>query len=384
MTKKQKILIVDDRKENLVALRQVLSGLDAEIVEATTGNQALAATLDHEFAVAILDVQMPEMDGYELAELLRSDPKSKRIPIVFLTAEMREEHDVFKGYETGAVDYIVKPFNPLILLSKVNVFLELDRQSRELRSHKALLENANKELEAFSYSVSHDLQAPLRAIVGFSRIMLEEYSPKLDDEGRRLLDVIAANSQKMGQLIDDLLAFSRLSHQQIAFAPVDLAALADDVFSELKSTEKGQRIEFKIGALPAAFGDRSMLRQVLQNLLANAIKFTRPRTKARIEFGGQAAIGETIYYVKDNGVGFNMEYAHKLFGVFQRLHGSEEFEGTGVGLAIVKRIVSRHGGRVWAKSAAKGGATFYFSLPSATENETATGGKKPAVAEEEK
>ena len=234
---------------------------------------------------------------------------------------------------------------------------------QRVRQRTAQLETSNKELEAFSYSVSHDLRAPLRAIDGFSRIVLEEYAPKLDDEGRRLLDVIAGNTHKMGQLIDDLLAFSHLSRQQTAFAPVDLAALAAAVFFELKNLEKGRRIEFKIGALPAAFGDCSLLRLVLQNLLANAIKFTRPRTRARIELAGQAGKGENIYHVKDNGVGFNMEYAHKLFDVFQRLHSSKEFEGNGVGLAIVQRIVLRHGGRVWAESGKSGGATFYFTLP---------------------
>jgi PAS domain S-box-containing protein len=225
------------------------------------------------------------------------------------------------------------------------------------------LQAANKELEAFSYSVSHDLRAPLRAIDGFSRIVLEEYAPKLDDEGRRLLGVVRTNTGKMAQLIDDLLAFSRLSRQQMAFTAVDLASLADSVFSELKSQEKERRIEFKIGALPVAHGDLSMLRQVLQNLLANAIKFTRTKPRAAIELSGRAGKAENIYAVKDNGVGFDVAYTGKLFGVFQRLHGSDEFEGTGVGLAIVQRIVCRHGGRVWAESGKKGGATFNFSLP---------------------
>jgi PAS domain S-box-containing protein len=225
------------------------------------------------------------------------------------------------------------------------------------------LESSNKELEAFSYSVSHDLRAPLRAIDGFSRIVLEEYSAKLDDEGKRLLTVVRDNTQKMGHLIDDLLAFSRLGRQQIAFVPVNLATLANVVFAELAAAEKGRRIEFKAGQFPQAYGDYPMLQQVLQNLLANAVKFTRPRAKPRIEFGGRAAGSENVYFVKDNGVGFDMEYVSKLFGVFQRLHGTDEFEGTGVGLAIVQRIVQRHGGRVWAESKDGKGATFYFSLP---------------------
>jgi light-regulated signal transduction histidine kinase (bacteriophytochrome) len=192
---------------------------------------------------------------------------------------------------------------------------------------------------------------------------MEEYYKKLDNEGRRLLDVIAGNTRKMGLLIDDLLAFSRLGRQQMAFAPVDMALLANAVFMELKSQEKERHIEFKVGALPAAFGDRAMLRQVLQNLLANAVKFTCRQARARIELGARTEKGETIYHVRDNGVGFDMAYAHKLFGVFQRLHGADEFEGTGVGLALVQRIVQRHGGRVWAESGAMGGATFFFSLP---------------------
>jgi len=229
------------------------------------------------------------------------------------------------------------------------------------------LQAANKELEAFSYSVSHDLRAPLRAIDGFSRIVLEEYAPKLDDEGRRLLGVVRTNTGKMAQLIDDLLAFSRLSRQHMAFTAVDLASLAESIFSELKSQEKERRIEFKVGALPAAHGDPSMLRQVLQNLLANAVKFTRTKPRAVIELSAKAGTAENTYMVRDNGVGFDMTYADKLFGVFQRLHSADEFEGTGVGLAIVQRIVLRHGGRVWAESKGGKGATFYFSLPAGQE-----------------
>jgi len=235
------------------------------------------------------------------------------------------------------------------------------RAAARIQQEKLLA--ANKELEAFSYSVSHDLRAPLRAIASFGKILEDEYAPRLDVEGRRILEIIIENTGKMGQLIDDLLAFSRLSRQTLAMSCFDPAPLAQEVFAELQAQEKGRKIEFKIGRLTPAFGARSMLRLVLANLLSNALKFTRGRKQARIEFSGRAEKDGNVYFVKDNGVGFDMKYVDKLFGVFQRLHASSEFEGNGVGLAIVQRIVARHGGRVWTEGKVGKGATFYFALP---------------------
>lgn len=225
------------------------------------------------------------------------------------------------------------------------------------------LREANRELESFSYSVSHDLRAPLRAIDGFSRILLEDYAHKLDEDGKRVLDVIRSNSQNMGRLIDDLLAFSRLSRKQLEACSVDMSELASDVFQHLKLALADQKIEFNLAPLPRTIGDPALFRQVFVNLLSNAAKYSRPRAEAVIEVNGRCENGNCIYYVKDNGVGFDMTYAPKLFGVFQRLHSVEEFEGTGVGLAIVQRIIQRHGGRVWAEGKVGEGATFYFSLP---------------------
>lgn len=223
------------------------------------------------------------------------------------------------------------------------------------------LKNTNKELEAFSYSVSHDLRAPLRAIDGFSRIFIEDYADKIDNEGRRILDVIRRNAQNMGQLIDDLLAFSRLGRKQIEPTVIDMNELARDVCAQLESSYDTKNL--KIGPLPEATGDRTLLRQVFINLFSNAFKYSGKKKNAPIEVGGRSENGENIYYVRDHGVGFDMKYVDKLFGVFQRLHSSEEFEGTGVGLAIVQRIVHRHGGRVWAEGEVDKGATFYFALP---------------------
>lgn len=240
---------------------------------------------------------------------------------------------------------------------------EIKRLNEGLQARAAELETANKELESFSSSVSHDLREPLRTIDGFSRILSKEYAGKLDDEGQRLLDTIRKGTEKMGQLISDLLAFSRLGRQHLKSSEVDMSELTKAIFDELKLTNTGRKLDIKIDILPLALGDRAMLVQVLSNLLSNAIKFTRTKDTATIEVGGSPGKTENVYHVKDNGVGFDMQYAGKLFNIFQRLHTQEEFEGTGVGLAIVQRIVHRHGGRVWVESKLNEGATFYFTLP---------------------
>ena len=232
-----------------------------------------------------------------------------------------------------------------------------------VHSRTAELEVANKELEAFAYSVSHDLRAPLRAIDGFSRKVIMGYGDKLDDEGRRQLQVVRDNAQSMGKLIDDLLAFSRMGRREMALQPLDMEAMARGVADELLAAEPQRAIEFAFSALPRASGDAAMLRQVWVNLLANAVKFSRQRQVAHIEVGGRIEGGEVLYWVKDDGAGFDMQYADKLFGVFQRLHRQDEFEGTGVGLAIAQRILHRHKGRIWGEGKPDAGATFSFALP---------------------
>ena len=227
----------------------------------------------------------------------------------------------------------------------------------------AQLEAANKELEAFSYSVSHDLRTPLRAIDGFSHILLEDYTDKLDDEGKRLLSVVRDNTIRMGQLIDDILKFSRTGRLEMNLSRIDMESMAHAVFEELQPSVDSSKLQLEIEHIPAAKGDSAMMRQVFVNLLSNAIKFTRNSTPARIKVGCSIVGNEAVYYVKDNGAGFDMQYANRLFGVFQRLHAVADFEGTGIGLAIVKRIITRHGGRVWAEGKVGEGATIYFALP---------------------
>jgi PAS domain S-box-containing protein len=231
-----------------------------------------------------------------------------------------------------------------------------------IKARTAQLEAANRELEAFSYSVSHDLKAPLRAITGFSNILIEDYCDKLDDEGKRLLNVVRGNTEKMGGLIDDLLALSRIGRKEIERSKIDMDKLAKTVFDEIKATVPEREIQFDTTPLPPAYGDEGLLRQVFFNLLFNAIKFTRFRENAIIEAGGYVEGPENVYYVKDNGVGFDMQYAEKLFVAFQRLHSDKQFEGTGIGLATVQRIIHRHDGRIWAEGKVNEGATFYFTL----------------------
>jgi PAS domain S-box-containing protein len=238
--------------------------------------------------------------------------------------------------------------------------VELEQRVAE---RTAQLEAANKELEAFAYSVSHDLRAPLRAIDGFTRILMEDYASSLDAEGWRVCTVVRDETQRMGQLIDNLLAFSRLSRTQMQVAPIDMQALAQAVFHELTAPTDQARIDFRMTSLPPALGDLTLVRQVWVNLLANALKFSSRRDRAVIEVDYREAAGENTYLVRDNGAGFDMRYSDKLFGVFQRLHSEREFEGTGVGLAIVQRAVHRHGGRVWAEGEPDNGATLYFTLP---------------------
>ena len=246
------------------------------------------------------------------------------------------------------------------LLERTAIEISALNQDLEARSHE--LEASNKELEAFAYSISHDLRAPLRHMVGYAELLQQHESSVLDDTGRDYMLSILDSAKRMGNLIDDLLAFSRIGRAETQKTTVNLEQLLKEALSELRQDTEGRNIVWRIGALPAVYGDRSMLRLALVNLLSNAVKFTRTRAQAEIEIGATDGNGnEVVVFIRDNGVGFNMKYVHKLFGVFQRLHRQEAFEGTGIGLATVQRIINRHGGKVWAEGLKDQGAVFYFS-----------------------
>ena len=249
-------------------------------------------------------------------------------------------------------------------LRQLNASLEdkVSERTRELQAANADLQAANKELEAFSYTVSHDLRAPVRAVDGFSSLLEKQTAGMLPPEAQRYLGLVRASSRLMGRLIDDLLNFARLGKQKITRHPVDVRAMVEECIEGLRIEYAGRSVECVLGELPVCEADPMLLRQVLSNLIGNAFKYTGTVAQARIEIGSIRQDGQTVFHVRDNGIGFDMKYVHKLFGVFQRLHASDEFEGTGVGLAIVHRIVERHGGRVWVEAVPEKGATFYFTM----------------------
>jgi PAS domain S-box-containing protein len=240
----------------------------------------------------------------------------------------------------------------------------LEEEQRALEESAAKLYDMNKELESFSYSVSHDLRAPLRAIDGYARLILKKQGDKFDADTARKFNDIRSNAQMMGQLIDNLLTFSRLGRKAMSLVLLDMDILMKDTWKEVRASDAERNINLRVESMPPCYGDRALIKQILINLLSNAVKFTKYKDAAEIVVGGSVEGNEIVYYVKDNGAGFDMAYYDKLFGVFQRLHGMEQFEGTGIGLATVQRIIRRHNGRVWAEGKVDEGATFYFSLPS--------------------
>ncbi len=370
---KVNVLVVDDDATKRFALRTILTPLDENVVEASSGADALRQLLRDEFAVVLLDVRMPIMDGFETAQLIRQRPRSELTPIIFVTALDQAETDMGRGYNLGAVDFIFAPVVPAILRAKVAVFVELYRAQQELRRYRMQLESLveertialtaiNRELEAFSYSVSHDLRGPLVSFDGVSQRLLEDYGRQLDDKAKDYLERMREASQRMTSVFDGLQMLFRLTSGEIRREQIDISAMARQIVEEMRTVNRGRKLTVEIAPDITASGDERLVRILLANLINNAWKFTVPKSSARIAIGREIVDGESRIFVRDNGVGFDMIDSHRLFGAFQRLHSQSDFPGAGIGLATARRIINRHGGRIWAEGAVGEGATFYFIL----------------------
>ena len=367
------ILLVDDDPTKRFALKTILAPLGETLVEAASGADALRQLLRQEFAVVLLDVRMPMMDGFETAQLIRQRPRSELTPIIFVTALDKAETDSGRGYELGAVDFVFAPVVPAILRAKVGVFVDLYRAQQELRRYRTQLEDLveerttaltaiNRELEAFSYSVSHDLRGPLLAFDGLSKALLDDYGERLDSRARDYLQRMGAASRRMGAVFDGLQTLFRVTGGDIHREQVDITALAMEIADDLRESNPDREVKVTIAPGLTASADARLMRILLGNLMSNAWKYTRTKQDAAVEVGSEVVDGEIRHFVRDNGAGFDMLYSHKLFGAFQRLHSQDEFPGAGIGLATVRRIVNRHGGRCWAEGAVGEGATFYFVI----------------------
>jgi signal transduction histidine kinase len=352
-----RILWADDNADMRDYVRRLLADR-YDVLAVPDGLTALSKAQEDPPDLVLSDVMMPGLDGFGLLRELRNHPRTQTIPVILLSARAGEESAV-EGLNAGADDYLAKPFSAKELLARVRTHLELARVRREWAKE---LEQANNELEAFSYSVSHDLRAPLRAIDGFSKTLLDKYGEKLDKEGSHYLGRVRSATQKMAALIEDLLNLSRITRAPLRKESISLTVLARGVVAELREKEPSREVVIQIADGLAARGDARLITIVLANLLGNAWKFTAKQQEGRIAVEQEKKGNETVFSVRDNGAGFDMAYADKLFAPFQRLHQDSEFEGTGIGLATVQRVISRHGGRIWAESAVGKGTTLFFTL----------------------
>ncbi|HSN17099.1 MAG TPA: ATP-binding protein [Gammaproteobacteria bacterium] len=357
MTDRGRVLLADDNPDMRRYIRELLEPhYRVEVVE--DGQAALERALASPPDLVLSDVMMPRRDGFGLLRALREAPSTRDLPVILLSARAGEEDSV-QGLDAGADDYLIKPFSGRELLARVRTHLE---HSRLRRRWARELEQINRELEAFSVSVSHDLRGPLRSISGFAQLLQEDYGATLDKQGRDYLQYVIASSRRMSELIEDLLDLSRVTRATLKRGPVDLTALAQGVVAALRGRDSARRCEVEVQDGMAAEGDPRLITILLENLVGNAWKFTSKKSDARIVIGAGEHDGEHAFFVRDNGAGFDMEHASRLFAPFQRLHSEKDFEGTGIGLATVQRIVARHGGRVWVEAEEDKGAAFYFTL----------------------
>ena len=358
------ILIVDDRKENLLATEKVLRPLQASIFKASSGNEALSLLLRHRFAVVLLDVQMPEMDGFETAILMQEHESMRGVPIIFVTAISKEEKYASQAAELGAVDYIFKPINSDILKSKVKVYLDLYVQREQILKLNATLQQSNEELERFAYICSHDMQEPVRMMNSYAGLLEEKCVGSLGEESEKYLRFIAGNAKRMQKMIQDILTFSRVGREEVKIETVDCNEIVREVLAEFEAVIASKGAIVTCADLPFIATSPTLMRVLLQNLIGNALKFQDGVRAPRIEIGARAAGDAWQFSVQDNGIGIDHKFNNRIFTIFQRLHRKEEYPGTGIGLSTCSKFVRLCGGDIQFESELGKGTNFIFTIPS--------------------
>jgi len=353
--------LVDDRAENLFALEKLLQDEPLEIFKASSGNEALARALERDYACILLDVQMPEIDGFEVAKLLRQDEATAHIPLIFVTAFSREYHDVFRGYTSGAVDYLMKPLDPTIVVSKVRVFADLFNQKSLLKKQSAELSKLNNELERFSAIASHDLKEPVRTLGLYCQLLERSLDDRLSKKEQSLLSTMTKTSMRMQRLIDDLLTFSKVKNWQKPTDTISSDAVLDDLLVDLEELIRDSQTTIKRHPLPALKVSAAHLRQLFQNFVVNSIRYRRD-LPPEIEISAKRDEESWVFAFKDNGQGIESRHLAKVFDAFSRFH-DKEHSGSGLGLSICKQIVDRYDGKIWLDSQPGVGTTMFFSVP---------------------
>lgn len=371
------ILIVDDEPKNLVVLETVLDDPGYRLVRAGSAEEALLALVAEEFALLILDVRMPGMTGFELAQMVKERKKTAHVPIIFLTAFYNEDQHVMEGYGSGAVDYLHKPINSAVLRSKVAVFAQLHRMHREnAEANRALLAEVGErrrveeqlretvhELEAFSYSIAHDMRAPLRAMQGFADLLNAEHAAGLDEEARDYLRRIAGAANRMDALILDILNYSKVGNGELPLGPVDVERMVLEIAGTYPALQPERADIVVRGPIPLVFANDAALTQIVSNLLGNAVKFVAPGVRPRVVVRGEPHEGGVRLWVEDNGIGIPPRLHGRLFKIFSRLQRREDYDGTGIGLAIVRKAAERMNGTVGIESDEGQGCRFWVRLP---------------------
>ena len=405
-----KILLVDDREDNLLSIETIFEPDGYQLIKATSGRQALKILLtEYDFALILMDVKMPNLNGFETASLIYEREKLKHIPIIFITANNFGDENIYRGYQSGAVDYIYKPINPDVLRAKVSVLIDLYRKNRQLLAQEqrlvainksleieikerksseekvkqlnrqlleniASLESANKDLDRFAFMASHDLQEPLRKIRMFSDRLSLKYKEALDDDGKTNIHRIQKAAERMQTLITDILTFSKISVDKPSFVESDLNALMAEILTEMEEELREKKASVLVDKLPSMFVNPNLMKPLFHNLIGNALKYRKKDVDPVIKItsdmtanlNGKSKETANKYcriFIEDNGIGFDQKYAEEIFGMFKRLHHNTEFEGTGIGLALCKKIVEQHKGYISARSKVNEGSTFIISLP---------------------